>query len=186
MNATCKKVIRSRSQAGRSHPSGTPRLGLALAMIAGAALISAVATSSHAQSGLVDATDPDRILEIARGYGSANMDTFTDGTPMIVGRIDGDRYNIFFYGCDDNNENCRSIQFYIGWTDADMSLTALNEWNKTKRWFQAYQDDEGDSVIEMDVNLFGGVSFSNIDDVFDWWRIGIKEFREYTNEADKN
>jgi hypothetical protein len=158
----------------------------ALSILSGAAFSAATATSSMADSNLVDATDPDRILEIARGYGSANLDTFTDGTPMIIGRIDGNRYNVFFYGCDENKENCRSIQFYIGWTDADLSLAALNEWNKTKRWFQAYQDDEGDSIIEMDVNLFGGVSFSNIDDVFDWWRIGITQFRDFANDADKN
>ena len=134
---------------------------------------------ASAQENLVDARDPQRILKIARGYGTANLDVAGDGTPMIIGRIDDNRYNVFFYGCDGNNENCRSIQFFAGWTDVDMSLDAFNEWNKGKRWFRAYQDDDGDSVIEMDVNLFGGVSFANADDTFDWWRIGVKEFLDY-------
>ncbi|MEM8876288.1 MAG: YbjN domain-containing protein, partial [Pseudomonadota bacterium] len=156
------------------------------AILAGTVLSAVASTSAFAESKLVDARNPDRLLEIARGYGTANLDVAADDTPMIIGRIDGTRYNIFFYDCDGENENCKSIQFYAGWTDIDMSLRDMNEWNKTKRWFQAYQDDEGDSVIEMDVNMFGGVSFSNADDTFDWWRIGLKEFLEYAKEAGDN
>lgn len=156
------------------------------ALAAGALFSATASTATLAESSLVDARDPDRLLDIARGYGTANLDVAADDTPMIIGRIDGTRYNIFFYDCDGENENCRSIQFYAGWTDIDMSLRDINEWNKSKRWFQAYQDDEGDSVIEMDVNLFGGVSFSNADDTFDWWRIGLKEFLEYAREAGDN
>jgi hypothetical protein len=118
-----------------SHHQSTKPARFFTAILTGAMISSASAAISHADSKLVDARDPNRILEIARGYGTANPDVAADDTPMIIGRMDGTRYNIFFYYCDGENENCKSIQFYAGWTDIDMSLKALNEWNESKRWF---------------------------------------------------
>ena len=64
---------------------------------------------------LIDATMPDKILEIAKGFGTASLDKDNVGDPRITGRIDGQKYTIHFYGCL-NGKDCDDIQFYTYWT----------------------------------------------------------------------
>ncbi|MGT2467953.1 hypothetical protein ACVOMV_28700 [Mesorhizobium atlanticum] len=45
------------------------------------------------------------MLNIARGFGSARMGKDDNGDPMIYGRVEGVKYVIYFYGCEDH-ENC--------------------------------------------------------------------------------
>ena len=48
---------------------------------------------------LVDATKPQELYEIARGWGSATLETDQEGDPVIRGRIEGVAYTIDFYNC---------------------------------------------------------------------------------------
>jgi hypothetical protein len=63
-----------------------------------AASLAAFAPAARAQD-LVAADDPAKILEIARGFGSAELETDSEGAPLIRARIDGTRYSVFFFGC---------------------------------------------------------------------------------------
>ena len=138
----------------------SPRLGLVLALSSSAPL--------SAQD-LVTAGDPGKILEIARGFGSAELETDGNGDPVIRGRMDGTRYSVSFYGCKDGAD-CTTIQFWT-WLDAPSDpLGAVNTWNRDFRFGKAFIDADGDVIIEWDVNLWGGVSPRNLDDTFDWWR----------------
>lgn len=155
-----------------------------LSALALSVLLLAQHTPSQAQtSTLLDATNVNDILEIAKTYGSAEMQTTSAGDPQIVGRIDNARYVLFFEGCKENL-NCRNLQFYAGWAVGDKKVSSerINEWNRTKRWGKAYLDREGDPAIELDVNLYRGVSRPNFDDTFDWWKVVMKEFRQYIGE----
>lgn len=126
---------------------------------------------------LVDATDPQQVMNLARGYGSANLSTDGVGDPMITGRMDGTRYSIMFYGCSDNR-NCKTIRFSSAWaTDGQYTLEDMNAWNEGYRFGKAYLDDEGDPVLEMNVNLLYGVSRRNLDDTIDWWRVALGQFK---------
>lgn len=127
---------------------------------------------------LLDATDVDAIVEIARGYGSVTLETDTVGDPQLVGRMNGVRYTVNFYGCE-NGANCTTIQFRAAWVNSgNVTMQDMNRWNQDKRFGKAYIDPEGDPVIEWDVNLFGGVSRANLDDSFDWWRLVMADFNE--------
>lgn len=143
-----------------------------------ACLISATlltATPALSQT-IVDASDPEAIVNIARGYGSATLDTDQVGDPFIRGRLDGVIYIVNFYGCT-NGANCTTIQFRASWNASPtVTLDALNDWNRNMRFGKAYLDAEGAPTIEWDVNLFGGVTTTNLDDSFDWWRIILGEF----------
>jgi len=143
-----------------------------------AALLVAATAGSAAQE-LIDATDPGRIVKIAEGFGSAMLETDTQGDPKIVGRIDGIRYVVLFYGCKDKSE-CQTIQFYAGWTNPDGKITheEVNDWNRDNRFSKAYLDDEGDPAIELDVSLERGVSQGNLDEWFDWWQTAIVSFEK--------
>jgi hypothetical protein len=133
-----------------------------------AASLALLATAATAQN-LVTAEDPEKILEIARGFGSAELERDDDGAPVIRGRMEGRRYSVFFYGCTDGKD-CSTIQFWTFAPAPGNPLDAVNVWNREYRFGKAYIDNVGDIVIEWDVNLWGGVTAKNLDDTFDWWR----------------
>lgn len=125
---------------------------------------------------LIDSSDPETIAGIARGYGSATVQTDSEGDPQILGRIGGTRYLVNFYGCV-NGANCTTIQFRASWNNpGNVTVDDMNAWNQDKRFGKAYLDFNNDPVIEWDVNLFGGVSARNLDDTFDWWKIVLENF----------
>lgn len=131
---------------------------------------------------LVDATDPAAVLNIASGWGSALLETDSVGDPMIRGRIEGISYVVYFYGCTDGAD-CASIQMRAGWLMDGVPVSAMNEWNRDRRFGKAYLDGDGDPVIEMNVNLAHGVSARNLDDTFAWYAGVIKEFTQFLEEA---
>ena len=102
-----------------------------------------LAPQAVAAQQMIDGSDPDQILNLARGYGSANLEKSDNGDPLIRGRIDGVGYAIFFNDCT-NNRNCDTLGFYAGWTDTNVTEAHVAEWNRTKRFSRAYIDDEGD------------------------------------------
>lgn len=124
---------------------------------------------------LITATNTDQLLEIAKGFGSADLSTDSSGDPVIRGRIDGSKYSILFYGCKDGN-NCKNIQFVASWTDTNVSLEDVNEWNKKRVFGRAYIDKDSDPVLDLSVNINYGVSRKNMDDTFDWWARMMKKF----------
>lgn len=132
--------------------------------------------SSAQAATIIDASSPSAIAEAARGFGSASIETDNTGDPKITGRIDGNRYGIFFYGCS-SGKNCKSVQFYAGWAGQKVSLAAINEWNKSKRYGRAYLDKDNDPMLEMDVNLHGGVTRDNLDNTIDNWATLVKTFK---------
>ena len=141
-----------------------------------------LAPQAVAAQQMIAVSDPDQILNLARGYGSANLEKSDNGDPLIRGRIDGVGYAIFFNDCT-NNRNCDTLGFYAGWTDTNVTEAHVAEWNRTKRFSRAYIDDEGDPVIEFDVNLKSGVSRRNFDDTLDWWKTVMLDFRDQVIEA---
>lgn len=146
-----------------------------LGWISAACLVSCLSFSALANN--VAATDPAVLANIISGYGSANLTTNASGNPRIESRIDGIRFNVIFYGCTENT-NCGSVQFTSSWKKPGLSLEKINSWNRDKRFGKAYLDNEGDPVIEMDVNLRHGVSHNNFDDTVDFWNIVLRSFRD--------
>jgi hypothetical protein len=140
------------------------------------ALVLALVAAPGAAEDLVTAGDPGKILEIARGFGSAELETGAEGAPMIRGRMNGKRYSIFFNDCTDGAD-CGTIQFWTYMAAPPDALAAVNDWNRDYRFAEAYLDRDGDVSIEMDVNLWGGVSPRNLDDTFDWWRLVLEQAR---------
>ena len=60
---------------------------------------------------IVSAQEQEAILNVAKGFGSASLDKDSDGDPMIVGRVEGTKYVIFFYGGDNVNQGKEDIKF---------------------------------------------------------------------------
>ena len=147
-------------------------------LLAAVALIIAP-IGANAQA-LVDASDVDILAALVQDEGYRAV-TGTDGVgdPMITSSANGYEFDMFFYGCTDG-ENCRDIQFSISFDMEDgMSLTRAQDFNLEKRWVKVYLDDESDPRLEMDANLYGGVSATNFKDTLDWWVIMMNDFIEY-------
>jgi hypothetical protein len=152
----------------------------ALAVLAALGLMAPAATRAQQ---LVTADPPEQVLAIAQNYGEARMDTDSQGNPMIIGTISGIHYFGFFYGCDGKGgAGCDSLQLRASWTVGTVSLQHINEWNRTRRFGKAYLEDDGDVALEMEVNLDFGVTYDNLNDTFDWWRIGITEFADHLRD----
>ena len=148
-------------------------LGLALAAVDAAAGPAAAGAEET-----IDATDPERILAVARSYGEAGLTTDDLGDPLIEGRINEKDYRLFFYGCSENRD-CKTLMFSADWEGGDLTDEMMAGWNREKRFGKAYLGEDGNATVEMSVNLHGGVTRVNLDDTVDWWRLVLEEFADY-------
>jgi hypothetical protein len=127
---------------------------------------------------MIDATDPDIVLDLAKGYGSATLEKASNGAPCIVGRIDGTRYGVSFNGCRDGKD-CDDVSLVSYWPGhKGIELEDINGWNSKKRYAKAYIDTDGDVLLQMDLNVDYGVSRRNFDEGFRLWSRVLDSFKE--------
>ena len=134
------------------------------------------ATGAAGAVDLLTTADPVAVLEIAKGYGSATLETDSDGNPMISGRMQTVKYSVFFYSCE-SGKDCRSIQFSTGYTDP-YTVEKANEWNTKYRWIKSYESDHA-SNFRMDVDFKGGITRAYLDAQFETWNSLIVDIREF-------
>lgn len=155
----------------------TTRTALALGA---AALFSA----GPARAELINATSPAAIKEIVESQGwPATIVAKPGDDPYIESNRDGLKFLVLFMNCDEGKK-CKTLQYYMGFSDAkDVPLAKFNKWNREKRFARAYLDDEGDPVLEMDVDLdFAGIPRENVGETFNTWASLMDSFREYVFE----
>lgn len=71
-----------------------------------------------------------------------------------------------------------TMQMYAAFTD-DVSMSSINEWNRTKRFAKAYLDKDNDPVLEHDIELTGGVTEANVKEWFKTYVLCLKGFRDH-------
>ena len=151
--------------------------------MAGAALLAASLLAPAAVADeLVDATDPRKLVSIIRALGhSADLETDEVGDPLIRSKVGGTRFAIVFYGCDEgHHDNCHFLLYRVGYDLAEgIALDVVNRWNATELVGRAYLDDVNDPWLEMAWNLRGGISASNFESTFEWWRISVGKFERH-------
>lgn len=155
---------------------GRFRVSAACALLAAATFSAAPA---HAE--LVSAKDPSAIKAIVESRGwPATLVSKAGADPYIESNRDGVKFLILFMNCDEG-KNCKTLQYYMGFSDAkDLSLDRLNSWNRDKRFARAYRDEEGDPVLEMDIDLdFAGIPRENIGETLNTWSSLMDAFREF-------
>ena len=121
--------------------------------------------------------DPQAIAGFLRGQGlSPVVKADTDGDPLIEAQIsENNKFSVYFYNCTEHKD-CTTLQFYAGYTDSKMDASKLNEWNRTKRFGRAYIDNVGDPVVEMDIDMTGGMPSALFADNYRFWKILMKDF----------
>lgn len=152
-------------------------------LAATAALVAtATAFTVPAHAELVGAARASVIADIVKAQGMKADIKQTAGEPdYIESSHDGLKYLILFMNCDDSQRNCKTIQFYMGYNDAkDTTLDELNVWNREKRFARAYRDDEGDPVLEMDLDLdFNGIPRENVGEALNTWKALMEAFQTH-------
>jgi hypothetical protein len=146
-------------------------------LILGGAFLAATTVSAQAQT-IITGAEVDEILNIARGYGSASLETQSNGDPRITGKVEGVTYQVYFMNCT-NNTNCEDLNFYAGFLDNKQTLEVINAWNRDKRFGKAYLDADLDAVVEYDVNLERGVTRENLDAAFNLWTLILDQYTTY-------
>jgi len=128
--------------------------------------------------GLVTGADVDRVAELARAYGAAELRQGENGEgPWIRAETEEIIYTISFLNCTEGH-NCTSVQLRAWWeSQGRHSVTAMNEWNRDRRFGTAYLDTDNNATIEFDVNLAGGITAVNFDDTLQWWQTVLRAFR---------
>ncbi|MBU1175631.1 MAG: hypothetical protein KKH72_09540, partial [Alphaproteobacteria bacterium] len=89
------------------------RAVLALALI----LSSGLAVRAAETGTLIDGSDIDAVVEIARNYGSATIAATAGGAPKISARIGGVTYAVYFQNCNEPRQ-CDDINLYAGFLGA--------------------------------------------------------------------
>ena len=145
--------------------------------ITGLALAGSVSAARAEDAEILQQPEPATILEIAKGFGSARMGKDDNGDPMIAGRIEGVKYLIYFYGCEDH-ANCKSLQFSTGYTDP-LTADQANAWNSKYRWVKAYSGDG--SNFKMDVSFAGGITRANLEEQFSNWDSMSNNIKDFVN-----
>ncbi len=127
---------------------------------------------------VIDGSDVDAIVEIARNYGNAKLEAQSSGNPKITGRIGNFTYYAYFQNCS-TPKSCSDINLYSGFLNSKPTEEKINAWNAGKRFGRAYIDPDGDAALEMDINLKNGVSPGNLSATFALWRLMITQFSNY-------
>ncbi len=137
----------------------------------GAVLLLSLVGSSLAQAQgkkiyqSISANELKSILE-SEGYATARIDRDGDVEVRIQGTV------AYFILSDDAD----SVQFYCGWEEPDVGLDKVNEWNRTKRYSRAYLDKESHPILELDLDLVGGVTLDRIKDFISTAKISLIAF----------
>lgn len=142
----------------------------------------AAMAATPAQAELISAANPKAVFLIAKANGfNPEMTTKKDENPSFRITVNGTKSLVLFMNCDDDGANCKTVQFYAGFSVTEpISLDHINNWNRDKRFARAYVDLELDPVLEMDLDLdFNGLPSENVAEAFTLWRSLLSEYESF-------
>ncbi len=158
------------------------------AFLAAAFLTSAVAvhaaraTETKPAAQAIGINDLAAMLDVAEGYGEAELTKTETGDPVITGDINGTAYQLFFLDCRDHRD-CRTLNFYAVWDTAGVSLELLNRWNAMGAYNKAYLTVDGMPVVELNASAID-LGRDRLSDLFDRWTVTLAAFpREVLDNA---
>ena len=94
-----------------------------------------------------------------------------DGDGDLIWKIDGYRALMVF------GKDHESIQFRAAFGDGNATLRKVNDWNKRVKYSRSYLDNEDNPVLELDLDLAGGVTRARILDFLHTCRISFSAWQ---------
>lgn len=149
------------------------------------AALAATAAVGPAKAQLVSAADSGSIVKALQGAGyKAELSKDGTGDPVISSSSSGTGFAVYFYGCT-KNVACKTVQFSVSYENKEppATLARINEWNRDRRWGQAYLTDAGALRVQMDVDLEqGGMSNALFVDNLEYWVATMATFEKFISE----
>lgn len=134
--------------------------------------------SSLARGTVYRSIQPQTFASILREQGVTPELKKGSGREFIALSVEGWKCGVVFYDCKDSD--CKTFQYTVGWRfgpDERVSLDLINEWNRAGRFGKAYLDKDGDPMLEMDVEVSGGVTSEYLYETFTTFRSRLISFR---------
>jgi len=113
----------------------------------------------------------------SEGY-QAVVTTTNNGSPKINSGASGVNFSIVLHGCNPSGR-CADLEINAGWTNSDIPLEKVNQWNTEKRYLQASWA-QGKVYAEWDV-IARHSSSEQMTVVIARWGSLIGEFRKFMN-----
>lgn len=150
------------------------RAALAATVLAGTAFAATPALAAELQS----LTGPEA-LKIVRAYGAiAELTTDSAGDPLIQAELQGYKFFIYFYRCDESKA-CLDLQFNSTFNfNGAVGLEEVNTYNTNTRFGQAYVNADGTVSVDMSATVQGGVDRQYVTEVIDWYATTLTTFQE--------
>jgi hypothetical protein len=149
------------------------------------AAVMTTASVGSAQAQLVSAADTGSIVRAIQGAGyKAELGKDGTGDPLISSSSSGVAFAIYFYGCT-KNVACKTVQFSVSYENKEppATLERINDWNRDRRWGQAYLTEAGALRVQMDVDLEqGGMSNALFVDNLEYWVATMATFEKFVAE----
>lgn len=128
----------------------------------------------------------EQVASILRDRGMPALVSVDDqGDPKVVSKVNGVDFDIICYPNAERREVCGSIQFSAAFDLAEGTThDKVNVWNKSRRYGQAWLDEDMDPYIDMNVELERGASTELIDEYVSLWLEMTVKWRDYFGVID--
>ncbi|MFO0905952.1 MAG: YbjN domain-containing protein [Pirellulales bacterium] len=137
-----------------------------------AGLTLATRTEARAQDEVFETMSAGRVERIMKDLELANVTEIDNNTYRF--EFEGLKILLFNKG--------ETMQLYAGFSGAKISLSRINEWNRTKRFTRAYLDKDNDPVLEGDIELTGGVTDKNVKEWVKTYQVSIRAYKKHLEE----
>jgi hypothetical protein len=147
-----------------------------------AGLIFSIAMAAPASAQLMDPATPESIAEHLRSKGfkaEVHPPTTSAGPGITSQAAEGVDFDISFDACDKEGKRCQVMVFSAGFMFQDPerrpSKADLNRWNLNE-FGKAVASSNGDPWLDLEVNLVGGITETNLIDTMKWWNVLVGDF----------
>lgn len=114
-----------------------------------------------------------------KGY-QATLGVDDEGDPKITSSAEGVEFEVLCYPNNTRANLCASIQFSTVFNLADgTSYARINEWNRGRRYGQAWVDEEMDPFLDMSIELERGASTELIEENLIIWAELMEKWKEH-------
>jgi hypothetical protein len=147
--------------------------------IAAAGLLAGTSHAMAHEAGTINDISGQELAGIMEDAGyRAVLGTDDLGDPMVTSAASGAKFQILMYGCDAGR--CDSLQFNAGFDmEAGIDHARVNEWNRERRFGNAWIDEERDPWLELDLDLEGGATAAQVRDYVELWDALLGQFQAF-------
>lgn len=132
-----------------------PRMSVStFGAVLAAVLLFASETGAHAQQ-VVDRISASQLKGIFQEQGYSYK---LEPNGNILWRIEGVKAAVM------RSKDGNHLTFRVYFGNSSTTLAKINAWNKSKKFSRSYLDDDGDPVLQLDLELDGGVTMDRVAD----------------------